>query len=103
VASRWPHRFPLVALPFDLGLRQVFAGAQVGIGAAGGCDCSYFGGWRDQPEVRFGQGLRPSAENYCSYNGPITHSRQAIRANETRSLRRTGPLSVGSPLGKKSP
>jgi hypothetical protein len=37
--------------PFDLGFRQVLAGAQVGIGAAFGFNCSLFGGWRDQLEV----------------------------------------------------
>jgi len=33
VASRWAHRLPLVALSRrSTGLRQLFAGAQVGIG-----------------------------------------------------------------------
>lgn len=41
----------------DLGLRQVFAGAQVGIGSAPGCNCSFYGGGRDEPERRFGQGF----------------------------------------------
>jgi len=39
---------PAVALggpeqPFDLGLRQVLAGAQVGVAAAPRCDCSIYG------------------------------------------------------------
>jgi hypothetical protein len=42
---------------FDLRFRQIFAGSQVGIGTAGGRDCSFFGGWRDQLQVRFGQGF----------------------------------------------
>ena len=37
--------------PLDLGLRQVFAGTQVGVGTARRGNCSFFGGWRDQPEV----------------------------------------------------
>lgn len=37
--------------PLDLGFSRVFAGAQVGIGAAGRCNCSFFGGWRNQLEV----------------------------------------------------
>ena len=36
---------------FDLGLRQILSGPQVGIGAARGPDCSYFGGWCDQLEM----------------------------------------------------
>ena len=37
--------------PLDLGLGQVFAGAQVGVGGPLGPDCSVYGGWGDQPEV----------------------------------------------------
>jgi hypothetical protein len=37
--------------PLDLGLGQVFATSQVAIPAPSGCNCSFFGGWRDQPEV----------------------------------------------------
>ena len=43
----------------DLGLGQVFAGPQVRVGAALGGNCWFFGGWRDQPEVGFGQGFHP--------------------------------------------
>ena len=38
--------------PFDLGLSQVLAGAQVGVGKPPGRDCSFYGGWRDQLQVR---------------------------------------------------
>jgi hypothetical protein len=41
-----------------LGLGEVFAAAQVGIGAALRRNCSFFGGWRDKPEAGFGQGFR---------------------------------------------
>jgi len=47
---------PSVALggpekPFDLGLRQVFAPPQVGVGAALRCNCSIYGAWGHQPEM----------------------------------------------------
>ena len=41
----------LVHQPLDLGLGQIFAGAQVGIGEPLGGNCSIYGGWRDQLEV----------------------------------------------------
>ena len=44
--------------PLDLGFGQVLAGAQVGIGAPLGPDCSVYGGWRDQLEVPFGHVFR---------------------------------------------
>ena len=37
--------------PINLGLREVFAGSQVGIGTARGDNCSFFGGWRDQLQM----------------------------------------------------
>ena len=63
---------PAVALggvhqPLDLGLGQVLAGAQVGVGRALGGDCSIYGGWRDQLEVRLGHVFRPSCADDCSY------------------------------------
>ena len=47
---------PAVALgrvhqPLDLGLGQVLAGAQLGVGEALRGNCSFYGGWRDQLEV----------------------------------------------------
>ena len=47
--------------PLDLGLRQVLAGPQVGVGGPLGPDCSVYGGWRDQPEVPFGHVFRAPA------------------------------------------
>jgi hypothetical protein len=58
--------------PLDLGLGQVFPGAQVGVWAPGGGNCSIYGGWGDQPEVAFGHGFRASSREDCS--------------NKTRSL-----------------
>ena len=43
----------------DLALGQIFPSAQIDIRAAPRCDCSFFGGWRDQPEVGFGQDFHP--------------------------------------------
>ena len=78
MASRWPQRFPLAAVhqPLDLGLGQVLAGAQVGVGEPLGRNCSFYGGWRDQLEVRFGHVFRPPRATDCSYNGPFTNSWQ---------------------------
>ncbi len=60
--------------PLDFGLRQVLAGAQVGVGEPLGRDCSFYGGWRDQLEVRLGHVFRSSCADDCSYNGPFTNS-----------------------------
>ncbi len=37
--------------PVDLGLGEVFSGPEVSVRAAGGSNCSFFGGWRDQLQV----------------------------------------------------
>jgi hypothetical protein len=47
--------------PLHLGLRQVLASAQVGVGGPFGPDCSVYGSWRDQLEVPFGHALRAPA------------------------------------------
>ena len=72
---------PAVALgnldePLDLGLGEVLAGAQLGVGGALGGNCSFYGGWRDQPEVGFGHVIGPSGLLNCSYNTPFTNSRK---------------------------
>ena len=38
----------LVDQPLDLGLGQMLAGAQVGVGTPRWGNCSFYGGWRDQ-------------------------------------------------------
>jgi hypothetical protein len=43
----------------DLGLGQVLAGPQLAVGEPPGGNCSFYGGWRDQLEVRFGHVIRP--------------------------------------------
>jgi hypothetical protein len=37
--------------PLDLGLGQVFAGPQIAVTTPFGCNCSFYGVWRDQLEV----------------------------------------------------
>ncbi len=47
--------------PLDLGLGQVFPGSQLAVGGPPRRNCSFYGGWRDQLEVRFGHSFRLSA------------------------------------------
>jgi hypothetical protein len=63
---------PAVALggrhePFDLGLRQVLAGAKVPVGTSLGGNCSSYGGWRDQLEMAFSHVFAPPRLLYWSY------------------------------------
>ena len=60
--------------PLDLGLGQVLAGAQVAVGGPLGANCSIYGGWRDQLEVRFGHTFRAPGVTDCSYNGSSSNS-----------------------------
>src|SRR5262245_7484466 len=39
---------------FNLCLREVFAAAKLAVWSAQRCNCSFFGGWCDQLQVRFG-------------------------------------------------
>src|SRR5450631_211741 len=80
--------------PLDLSIGKVFAGAQVGIGTACRSNCSFFGGWRDQLEVRLDHVFGSSLVLDCSKNAPITNSMQEHVTVQCR----TGPLSRGSPL-----
>jgi hypothetical protein len=70
---------PTVALggrnePLYLALRQVLAGAKVRVGEARGHDCSFYGGWRDQLQVRFRHAFGPPRANDCLYNAPSPNS-----------------------------
>jgi hypothetical protein len=49
--------------PLDLGLGQVFAGAECSVRLAPRCNCLIFGGWRDELEVRFPCGLSPASKS----------------------------------------
>ena len=60
--------------PLDLGLGQVLAGAQVGVGEPPGRDCSFYGGWRDQLEVRLGHVFGSPQPPYCWKNTSSLHS-----------------------------
>src|SRR5271155_4192448 len=64
--------------PLDLGLGQVLAGAQVAVGEALGGNCSFYGVWRDQFEVRFAHAFPPSSLLDCSYKNP---SRNSVKAS----------------------
>ena len=90
---------PSVALggleqPLDLGLRQVFAGAQVGIGTARRPNCSYFGVRCHQLEMRFCHVFCPLRVIDCSNNALNTNSMQvAHRAvNAANHDGKMGPL-----------
>src|ERR1700687_4549554 len=63
----------------DLCLGQVFASAQVSVGGPFWPDCSLFGGWRDQPEMRFSHRFQPPCPSDCSYNSLFTNS---VKSNE---------------------
>ena len=52
----------------DLGLGQIFAGPQVAIGPPPRCYCSFYDGWRDQPEMPFRHVFSLPSLTYWSYN-----------------------------------
>jgi hypothetical protein len=58
----------------DLGLREVLAGAQVAIAASPRGNCSFYGSWRDQPEVSFRHVFGPPGLTYWSYDALFTNS-----------------------------
>jgi hypothetical protein len=61
LSSPWPRHEPL-----DFGLGQILSGPQLGVGRLFGGNCSFYGGWRDQPQVRFGHVFRPVRVPDCS-------------------------------------
>jgi hypothetical protein len=72
IASPPPHS--IFHEPFDLGLRQVFAGPQLAVGEPSGRNCSVYGSWGDQLEVRFGHDFRSFGLIDCSYNSHFINS-----------------------------
>jgi hypothetical protein len=60
-----------------LGIGQVFAGPQLGIGKAERRNCSFFDGWRDQLEVGFCHDNQPPRQDDRSNNSRKTNSSQA--------------------------
>ena len=70
MASRWPQRLPLAAFIS----RSTSASVRYSrvrslpLGRPLGRNCSLYGGWRDQLEVRFGHEFRASRMTDCSYN-----------------------------------
>src|SRR5271169_1174404 len=60
--------------PLDISLSQMFTRPQVPIGEPLGCNCSIYGGWRNQPQARFRHMFRPPWNGVCSYNTLFTNS-----------------------------
>ncbi len=59
---------PSLFMPWTTNIgRRLLAGADLGVGPPSGSNCSFFGGWRDQLEVRFCHDIRPPTVNDCSY------------------------------------
>jgi hypothetical protein len=58
----------------NLGFGQVFSAAEFAVGLPPRGNCSFFDGWRDQLQVRFGHGFRLLAINDCSYKTHYTSS-----------------------------
>jgi hypothetical protein len=50
------------------------AGAQVGVGRSRGSNCSFYGGWRDQPEVPLAHVFRAPRLHNCSDNSHCLNS-----------------------------
>ena len=57
---------------FNFGLGQVLSAAKLAVWPAPRGNCSFFNGWRDQLQVRFGYRFRPPTIIDCSYK---THLR----------------------------
>jgi hypothetical protein len=51
---------------FNLGLGQVLSAAIFAVWPAPRGNCSFFDGWRDQLQARFGHGFRLLTTNDCS-------------------------------------
>lgn len=58
----------------DLSAGQVFAGTQIGVRKPPGRNCSFYGGWHDQLEVRFRHANGPPVPIYCARYNPFTDS-----------------------------
>ncbi len=57
---------------FDLRLGQMLPRPQLLVGRPFRSNCSIYGGWRDQPQARFGHGIADSVVENCSNNVPYT-------------------------------
>jgi len=70
----------------NFGFRQIAPGsaARPWHGASG--NCSFFGGWRDQREMRFGHAIEESCTVNCSYNGPFANSVNSTRGGHIFGL-----------------
>src|ERR1035437_2627877 len=63
---------------FNLGPGEVLSAAKLAVWLPSRGNCSFFDGWRDQLQARFGHGFSPSLLLYCSYN---THFTSSVRGN----------------------
>src|SRR5450759_3423674 len=97
--GRIPVAVPIVLRGFDqlinLGLGQVLAAAELAVWPAPRGNCSFFGGWRDQLQVRFGHSFRLLAINDCSYNTFYTSSLRSDFGQFTLPLSAAGPEAQG--------
>src|SRR5450759_5736295 len=80
---------------FNLSLGQVLSAAKLAVRPAPWVNCSFFGGWRDQLEVRLGHGFRLLAINDCSYNTHYTSSLRSDFWQFTLPLTAAGPEAQG--------
>jgi len=58
----------------NLGWGEVFAGPQFAIGEPSGRNCSIYGSWGDQLQVRFGHSFCPHRAVDCSYKDHFINS-----------------------------
>jgi hypothetical protein len=82
------HGRVAVAIPVALGglgelghfrIRQILARAQFGVGpTTRRDDCSVFGAWRDQFQMRLQHGNQASSLMNCSNNNPFTNSGEGL-------------------------
>src|SRR5450759_423325 len=63
---------------FDLALGQVLSAAKLTVWPAPRGDCSFFGGWRHQLQVRFDHRLSPARSRDCAYK---THYRGSMQSD----------------------
>src|ERR1035437_8797480 len=101
---------------FNLGPGEVLAAAKLAVRLPSRGNCSFFDGWRDQLQARFGHCFRLLAINDCSYNTHITSSVRGnlatmvsgfyrlpvvIRSADADVSSRTASLHDGYALGKR--
>jgi hypothetical protein len=92
--------------PLHLGLGQVLASLQLGVGRPPGGNCSFYGGWRHQPQVRFGHRVSPYAEGRLFEQESFYKQCQGWRrCHHSDAVNGDGPLfkRPSQPLSRSSP